>query len=167
MRWKKTYSILHVLFSNSSLFENEVFGEGDFIKNVCVRITLLVFPLFQTFFPYKFLFKEGSLNATESLSKVSQYKSEGCGPEPLLSPANFRVSLPRGSISAVHGIFSVARMIRLQITVDWQHQLSGFYDRCILVHVIAPCLGILLLSNVPSLNFDWNLHFSLIPRYLH
>lgn len=44
-----------VLFSNSSLFENEVFGEGDFIKNVCVRITLLVFPLFQTFFPYKFL----------------------------------------------------------------------------------------------------------------
>lgn len=60
---KKTYSILHVLFSNSSWFENEVFGEGDFIKNVCVRITLLVFPLFQTFFPYKFLFKEGSLNA--------------------------------------------------------------------------------------------------------
>lgn len=52
---KKTYSILHVFFSNSSLFENEVFGEGDFIKNVCVRITLLVFPLFQTFFPYKFL----------------------------------------------------------------------------------------------------------------
>lgn len=52
---KKTYSILHVLFSNSSLFENEVFGEGDFIKNVCVRISLLVFPLFQTFFPYKFL----------------------------------------------------------------------------------------------------------------
>lgn len=28
---KKTYSILHILFSNSSLFENEVFGEGDFI----------------------------------------------------------------------------------------------------------------------------------------
>lgn len=55
LRWKKTHSILHVLFSNSSLFENEVFGEGDFIKNVCVRITLLVFPLFQTFFPYKFL----------------------------------------------------------------------------------------------------------------
>lgn len=55
LRWKKTYSILHVLFSNSSLFENEVFGEGDFIKNVCVRITLLVFPLFHTFFPYKFL----------------------------------------------------------------------------------------------------------------
>lgn len=52
---KKTYSIMHVLFSNSSLFENEVFGEGDFIKNACVRITLLVFPLFQTFFPYKFL----------------------------------------------------------------------------------------------------------------
>lgn len=25
---KKTYSILHVLFSNSSLFENEEFGEG-------------------------------------------------------------------------------------------------------------------------------------------
>lgn len=55
LRWKKTYSILHVLFSNSSLFKNEVFGEGDFIKNVCVRITLLVFPLFHTFFPYKFL----------------------------------------------------------------------------------------------------------------
>lgn len=30
---------------------------------VSVRITLLVFPLFQTFFPYKFLFQEGSLNA--------------------------------------------------------------------------------------------------------
>lgn len=68
---KKTSSILHVLFSNSSLFENEVFGEGDFIKNVCVRITLLVFPLFKTFFPYKFLFKEGSLNANHKAKSLN------------------------------------------------------------------------------------------------
>lgn len=152
MRWKKTYSILHVLFSNSSLFENEVFGEGDFIKNVCVRITLLVFPLFQTFFPYKFLNVFLRKVAWMPITKQSlsiQARGVWSGTSPI-SPANFRVSLPRGPISAVHGILSVARMIRLQITVDWQHQLSGFYDRCILVHVIAPCLGILLLSNDPS-----------------
>lgn len=93
-----------------------------------------------------------SLNSWQHFAsdEVSPYKLEGCGPERLLFPANFRVFLPRGSISAVHGIFSVALKIRLQITVDWQHQISGFYDRCILVHVIVPCLGILLLSNVPS-----------------
>lgn len=42
---KKTHSILHVLFSNSSLFENEVFGEGDFIKNcMCTHYSISFSP---------------------------------------------------------------------------------------------------------------------------
>lgn len=52
---KKRIAFCMFCFRTLPYLKNEVFGEGDFIKNVCVRITLLVFPLFQTFFPYKFL----------------------------------------------------------------------------------------------------------------
>lgn len=159
---------MHVLFSNSSLFENEVFGEGDFIKNVCVRITLLVFPLFQTFFPYKFLNVFWRKVAWMPITKQSlsiQAKGVWSGTSPsylpptlgclfpaVLSPLSMEYFLSRG--------WYVFKLLLID-NINFQDFMTGAFWFMSSLHVLE------YYYCQTTHHFYRNLHFSLIPRYLH
>lgn len=157
--------MLHVLFSNSSLFENEVFGEGDFFKNVCVRITLLVFPLFQTFFPYKFLNvflrKVAWMPITKSLNTSQRGvvrnlsylpPTLGCLFPAVLSPLSMEYFLSRG--------WYVFKLLLID-NINFQDFMTGAFRFMSSLHVLE------YYYCQTSHHFYRDLHFSLIPRYLH
>lgn len=52
---KKRIAFCMFFFRTLPYLKMKYSGRVILLKIVCVRITLLVFPLFQTFFPYKFL----------------------------------------------------------------------------------------------------------------
>lgn len=139
-------------------------GRVIFIKNVCVRITLLVFPLFQTFFPYKFLFKEGSLNANHKAKSLNTSQrgvvrnlsylppTLGCLFPAVLSPLSMEYFLSRG--------WYVFKLLLID-NINFQDFMTGAFWFMSSLHVLE------YYYCQTSHHFDRNLHFSLIPRYLH